>query len=374
MIEIRQVSTKKEQKDFLRFPLNLYKNNPYFVPPLYGDEKAIFNKNYMYYDQAEAVYFNAYADGKMVGRISGILQRASNAKWGQNRVRFTRFDSINDQKVASALFGAVENWAKSKNAEEIVGPLGFSDLEREGLLIEGFDQLSTFEEQYNFEYYQELIENCGYEKDVDWLERKVRVPNGGIAPRIAVVTAELMKKYRLRFASAKNTRDFLKKYVDQIFDIWDETYGKIYGTVPFTENVKRSMLANFKLVIDLRFIAAVVDENDRIVAFGVVFPSMSKAVQKSGGRLTPACLIRLLRDIKKPKIVDMALIGVLDEYKNRGVAMALVSVFGDRLARYNVDYAETNLMLENNSPIQNLWKRFETEQHKRRRCFIKKIR
>ena len=116
------------------------------------------------------------------------------------------------------------------------------------------------------------------------------------------------------------------------------------------------------------------DENDRIVAFGVVFPSMSKAVQKSGGRLTPACLIRLLRDIKKPKIVDMALIGVLDEYKNRGVAMALVSVFGDRLARYNVDYAETNLMLENNSPIQNLWKRFETEQHKRRRCFIKKIR
>ena len=132
MIEIRQVSTKKEQKDFLRFPLNLYKNNPYFVPPLYGDEKAIFNKNYMYYDQAEAVYFNAYDNGKMVGRISGILQRASNAKWGQNRVRFTRFDSINDQKVASALFGAVENWAKSKNAEEIVGPLGFSDLEREG--------------------------------------------------------------------------------------------------------------------------------------------------------------------------------------------------------------------------------------------------
>ena len=374
MIEIRQVSTKKEQKDFLRFPLNLYKNNPYFVPPLYGDEKAIFNKNYMYYDQAEAVYFNAYDNGKMVGRISGILQRASNAKWGQNRVRFTRFDSINDQKVASALFGAVENWAKSKNAEEIVGPLGFSDLEREGLLIEGFDQLSTFEEQYNFEYYQELIENCGYEKDVDWLERKVRVPNCGIDPRIAVVTAELMKKYGLRFASAKNTRDFLKKYVDQIFDIWDETYGKIYGTVPFTENVKRSMLANFKLVIDLRFIAAVVDENDRIVAFGVVFPSMSKAVQKSGSRLTPACLIRLLRDIKKPKIVDMALIGVLDEYKNRGVAMALVSVFGDRLARYNVDYAETNLMLENNSPIQNLWKRFETEQHKRRRCFIKKIR
>ncbi|MDE7330077.1 MAG: hypothetical protein K2N30_03125, partial [Clostridia bacterium] len=211
MIEIRQVTTKKEQKDFLCFPLKLYKNNPYFVPPLYGDEKQIFSKNYMYYDQAEAVYFNAYENGKIVGRISGILQKAANAKWGQNRVRFTRFDSVNDQNVAKALFSAVENWAKSKNAEEIVGPLGFSDLEREGLLIEGFDQLSTFEEQYNYDYYQSLIENCGYQKDVDWLERKVSVPKGGVDPRFAVVTAELMKKYGRKFASAKNTRVFLKK-------------------------------------------------------------------------------------------------------------------------------------------------------------------
>ena len=373
MIEVRQVTTKKEQKDFLCFPLKLYKNNPYFVPPLYGDEKQIFSKDYMYYDQAEAVYFNAYKDGKIVGRISGILQKAANVKWGQNRVRFTRFDAIDDQEVANALFGAVENWAKSKNAEEIVGPLGFSDLEREGLLIEGFDQLSTFEEQYNYDYYQKLIENCGYNKDVDWTERKVYVPAGGMDPRIATITSQLMQKYGLKFAAAKNTKAFLKRYVDQIFEIWDETYGKIYGTVPFTEKVKKSMLANFNLVIDLRFIAAIVDKDDKIVAFGVVFPSMAKAVQKSGGRFTPACLIKLLHDIKKPKIVDMALIGVVDKYKNTGVAMALVSVFGDRLKRYNVEYAETNLMLEHNNPIQNLWKRFETVQHKRRRCFIKKI-
>ena len=173
---------------------------------------------------------------------------------------------------------------------------------------------------------------------------------------------------------SKSTGDFLKKYVDQIFHIWDETYDKIYGTVPFTDKVKRAMLNNFKLVIDLRFIAAIVDENDRIVAFGVVFPSMAKAVQKSGGRLTPACLTRLLADIKKPSIVDMALIGVLDEYKNKGIATALVSEFSNRMTKYGIDYAETNLMLEHNSPIQNLWKHFDTTQHKRRRCFIKKIR
>ena len=170
MVEICEVKTAKQQKQFLQFPLKLYKNNPYFVPPLYGDEKQIFSKDYMYYDQAEAVYFNAYRDGKMIGRISGILQKAANAKWGQNRARFTRFDAVNDQEVANALFAAVENWAKNKNADEIVGPLGFSDLEREGLLIEGFDQLATFEEQYNYDYYQKLIENCGYGKDVDWVE------------------------------------------------------------------------------------------------------------------------------------------------------------------------------------------------------------
>ncbi|MCX4286598.1 MAG: hypothetical protein OSJ68_04830, partial [Clostridia bacterium] len=352
MVEICEVKTAKQQKQFLQFPLKLYKNNPYFVPPLYGDEKQIFSKDYMYYDQAEAVYFNAYRDGKMIGRISGILQKAANAKWGQNRARFTRFDAVNDQEVANALFAAVENWAKNKNADEIVGPLGFSDLEREGLLIEGFDQLATFEEQYNYDYYQKLIENCGYGKDVDWVERKVRIPKNGVDSRIAKISAEMMEKYELHFVEAKNTNDFLKKYVDQIFRIWDETYDKIYGTVPFTDKVKKAMLVNFKLVIDLRFITAIVDKNDKIVAFGVVFPSMAKAVQKSGGKLTPACLIKLLRDIKNPKIVDMALIGVVDEYKNKGIAAALVSVFSERMANFGVEYAETNLMLEYNSPIQ----------------------
>ena len=193
MVEVKQVITKKQQREFLNFPLKLYKGNAYFVPPLYADEKQIFSKDYMYYDQAEAVYFNAYRNGKMVGRISGILQRAANRKWNQNRVRFTRFDSINDQQVANALFEAVEDWAKQKGMTEVVGPLGFSDLEREGLLIEGFDQLSTFEEQYNFDYYQQLIENCGYGKDVDWLETKLSAPNG-LEQRIETVSNQMIPR------------------------------------------------------------------------------------------------------------------------------------------------------------------------------------
>lgn len=373
MIEVIEVKTKKQQKEFLEFPLKLYKGNPYFVPPLYGDEKSIFSKDYMYYDQAEAIYFNAYRDGKVVGRIAGILQKAANLKWNQKRVRFNRFDAIDDQEVANALFKAVEDWAKSKQVEEVVGPLGFSDLEREGLLIEGFDQLCTFEEQYNYDYYQRLIENCGYGKDVDWIELRVRVPKNSIDERIPRVSYELMKKYNLKFVSVKSTSELLKKYVDQIFTLWDEAYDKIYGTVPFTDKVKKAMLAQFKLVIDNRYITLIVDESDKIVALGVVFPSMSKAVQKSGGRLTPACLCRLLHDIRHPKVVDMALIGVAEEYRNKGIALALVSVFTERMMKYGVEYAETNLMLEYNNPIQNLWKHFDTNLNKRRRCFIKKL-
>ncbi|MDE7454933.1 MAG: N-acetyltransferase [Clostridia bacterium] len=373
MVDIFEVKTKKQQKEFIEFPLKLYKDNPYFVPPLYGDEKAIFSPNYMYYDQAEAVFFNAYRDGKMVGRISGILQKAANLKWKQNRARFTRFDAIDDQEVANALFKAVEDWAKSKNVDEIVGPLSFSDLEREGLLIDGFDQLSTFEEQYNYQYYQSLIENCGYDKDVDWIEYKINMPEPEMYERFARVSNDLLKKYNLHFAKVGSTKQLLKRYADKVFALWDEAYDKIYGTVPFTDKVKKAMMAQFALVIDKRYITFVVNENDDIVAFGIVFPSMSKAVQKSGGRLTLPCLCRLLHDINHPKVVDMALIGVTEEYKNKGVALALVADFAERMRKYDVKYAETNLMLEHNNPIQNLWKHFDTTMHKRRRCFIKKF-
>ena len=373
MVEIRKVSTKKERKEFVEFPLKLYKNNPYFVPPLYSDEMNIFKPDYMYYDQAEAVYFNAYREGKMVGRISGILQVAANRKWNQNRARVTRFDAIDDQEVANALFNAVEDWAKSKQADELVGPLGFSDLEREGLLIQGFDWLNTFEEQYNYDYYQRLIENCGFDKDVDWIELNVKIPVNDFDERIERISGEMMAKHKVHFADIKSTRDLLKRYENKVFKLWDETYDRIYGTVPFTDKVKKAMVEQFKLVIDSRFIALIVDENDELVALGLCFPSLSKAVQKSGGRLTLGCLIRMLRAIRKPKTVDMAIIGVANKYKNTGIALALVAEFCKRAKLFGVESAETNLMLEHNCPIQNLWKHFETVQHKRRRCFIKKL-
>ena len=213
MIEIIKVQTRRQQREFLKFPLKLYKGNPCFTPPLMMDERKIFHKNFVYNDCCDAVYFNAYKDGAMAGRISGIIQHAANEKNNKKQVRFTRFDVVEDEEVAKKLFEAVENWAVEKGMDEVVGPLSFSDLEREGLLIDGFDQAATFEENYNHPYYQTFIENFGYQKEVDWTGSHIRVPKdyNGEVDKLADF---VMKRYNLHIGTARNTNDFLKRYAD----------------------------------------------------------------------------------------------------------------------------------------------------------------
>lgn len=373
MIEVREVKTRKERKEFLTFPLKLYKGHDCFVPPLYGDEKKIFKADYVYYDTCEAVYFNAYKDGKIVGRISGILQKASNEKMGQKRVRFTRFDSINDQEVANQLFRTLEEWAISKEMDTICGPLGFSDLEREGLLIEGFEHLATFEEQYNYDYYKTLIENCGYEKEVDWVESKLMLPpddNG----KLKKATEQVMEKHNLHFSTEKRIGKFIKKYADDFFNLLDQGYENIYGTVPFTENMKKLLLSNFKLLLGTKYISMILDENENPVCMGMCIPSIAKAVQKSGGKLTPPCLIKILKAKRNPEYIDLALIAVDKQYINKGVALCFIPELMRMVEESEITkWIETNLNLETNIPIQNMWKRFEAENHKRRRSFVKTL-
>lgn len=372
MIEIREALTRREQREFLNFPLELYKDEPCFVPPLWMDEKKIFKKNYVYYDTCEAVYYNAYKDGRMVGRISGILQKAANEKNGERRVRFTRFDSINDTEVAKALFGAVEKWALEKGMDTVCGPLGFSDLEREGLLIEGFDKLSTFEEQYNYEYYGSLIEACGYGKEVDWTESMIFPPekDDGALKRVA---DKLMKRYDLHWGPAKNVNDFLNKYADGLFELLDKSYDRLYGTVPFTPGMKKLMIDNFRLIIDLDHVAVILDKDDNVVCLGVCFPSIAEAVRPSKGHLTPAAVFRILRAMKKPEIIDLGLIGVDPAWAMRGVSVAISAELERMLRAPGIKYAETNLNLEDNLMIQNQWKRFVEVKHKRRRAYVKKL-
>ena len=374
MVDIIRVVTKKQQREFIEFPLRLYRDNPCFVPPLYSDEKKMFRKGFIYADTCEMACFNAYRDGKMIGRIQGILQKASNEKNHEKRIRFNRFDAVNDPEVASALFSAVEDWGRSLGMDTICGPLGFSDLEREGLLVEGFSELSTFEEQYNAEYYASLIESLGYEKEVDWNESKLMPPEDPKdIEKMRQMSDFIMKRYNLHFGPAKNVNDFISLYADGLFELLDTAYDGLYGTVPFSDGMKKLMIDNFRLIIDLKHVAVILDEEDRMVCFGVCFPSIAKAVQPSQGKLTPAALLRLLRAIRKPEIIDLGLIAVAPEYANRGISSVISGELIRMLQEPGIRYAETNLNLEDNYAIQNQWKRFSRVVHKRRRAYVKRL-
>jgi len=373
MIETREVVSRREKKDFLNFPGKLYKGNPCYVPPLYIDERKIFRKDYVYYETCEAVCFNAYKDGRMAGRIQGIIQRASNEKTGEKRVRFTRFDVIEDFEVSKALFERVENWAVERGMEIACGPLGFSDLEREGLLIEGFDELSTFEEQYNAPYYPEFMERLGYRKEVDWYESRIYAPDPEQEAELWKMSEFIMRRYGLRFGPARNAKDFLRKYMDGFFEILDKSYEGIYGTVPFTEGMKKLLVANFNLIIDTKHVAVILDKDDNVILMAICFPGIARAMQLGGGHLTPRAILKFLQLRRRPQVIDLGLIGVDPAWANRGISVCVAAELAKMLRQKGTLYAETNLNLEDNYAILNLWKRFNSVQHKKRRAYIKML-
>lgn len=374
MIEVRQVSTRRQQRDFLNFPLDLYKGNPCFVPPLYADERKMFRPGFVYNDCCDWICFNAYRDGRIAGRIQGIIQKAANEKNGERRVRFCRFDTVDDPQVSEALFLAVEKWGREKGMDTICGPLSFSDLEREGLLVEGFDQPETFEEQYNAEYYQHHIERLGFVKEVDWTESRIYAPDPSDDEEdLDKLTDFIFRRYKLHFGPSTSTRDFIRRYADGIFEILDKSYDGLYGTVPFTDGMKKLMIDNFRLVINPKYTAVILDENDKMVCFGFAIPALAPALTGTRGRFTPKVLFRLLRCIRHPRIIDLCLIGVEPEYLNRGVSVAFASAILHMLRDTDVAYAETNLNLEDNYAILNLWHRFKAVQAKRRRAYVKKL-
>ena len=373
VINIVEVSTKKQRHQFVSFPLKLYKDNPYFVPPIYMDEIALFKKNNINNIDCDQVFYLAYIGDMVVGRIQGIIQKQFNEINNKKQARFSRFDCIDDQKVANELFKAAENWAKEKGCNEIIGPMGYNDLEREGLLIEGFDYLSTYEEQYNHSYYQRLIEENGYIKDVDWLEYRL-YPEFPDRERLLKIAGFAQRKLKLHVVGQNlSKRAYIKKYGPAIFEVLDECYKNLYGTVPFSDKIRDNIINNFKLVINLDYVMTVCDENEKVIAFGIVIPGIGKALQKSGGRLTIPTIFKLLKAIDKPKTLDMALIGVLPEYQKHGLNAFMLTTLQDMLIKNNIEYLETNLNLETNVNVQGQWRFFKHIQHKRRRAFIKKI-
>ena len=372
MVTVREVKTAKDIKEFIELPLRMYKDCPYFVPPLYADEKKLLKSGGIN-ENADSVFYIAEKDGKTVGRIQGIIQKQYNSNHGVLQARFTRFDSADDTEVSKALFSAVEKWGAERGMTQLCGPLGYSDLDREGLLIEGFAEDSTFEEQYNYEYYARLVEEAGFSKDADWLEYELKLPDKR-NEMLSRVAKRVMEMNKLHIADTNMPkRKYIEKYRDGFFDCLDECYRHLYGTVPISKEAQDELIEQFMMIVNKEYAVFICDEKENVVGFGLCFPGIGNAVKKSGGRLTPLTLIKLLKTVKDPKVIDLGLVAVRPKYQMAGVNAVIVNGLLDILAEGKIEKCETNLNLETNIAVQSQWKYFSARQHKRRRSYIKTI-
>jgi len=372
-LEIREVTNNKELRTFIRFPLSLYKGNPYYVPALYMDEMNTLRKDKNpAFEDAKAKYWLAYRNGKVVGRVAGIHVPKHEIKWGEKYVRFGWIDFIDDPEVSAALIGAVEDWAKEMGMEGIHGPLGFTDLDREGMLIDGFDEISCLATIYNYPYYPKHIEALGYGKDVDWVEYEILLKKHENMPRIEETARMVAEKNNVRLFTG--TKKDLMHYAPQIFDVLQEAYRHLYGTIPLSEaQVKGYINSYFGLALaDL--VPLVLDKNDRVVAFGITFPSFSKALQKSHGDLLPFGFIHLLRAMQKNDTADLYLVGIKDEYRGKGLNSLLMVQIYNAFAKRGIKIVHGMPNLEDNINVQTMWKFFENRIRLRRRCFIKHVK
>lgn len=372
MIEVRQISGKRDKKKFFKFLIDLYKGNKYAAPNLYADEFAEFDPNVNdAFRFADCKMFLAYKDGKIAGRIAGIWHRGSNQKTGLKQLRFTRFDVIDDIEVTRALFAKLFEWAKELGMNEIIGPISFSDLNEEGMLIEGFDQDSTYIEIYNYPYYVEHMRALGAYKVVDWNCYRMTVPDT-VDPRLARIAAAIQKRggYELLDVAGLMKRDkkSLDRYVMECLDVLDESFAHLYGTSPLNEKQKRREMNTIYQVLVPEF-AAVVLKDDHVVSYGFVMPSMLKVLQKARGSIVPFGILPYIKAMNHPEVADMMSIGVRADHANQGtVAMIMHSVLCGLIKR-GVKYLETGPELETNLNVQNLWKNFDRKLVKRRRCW-----
>lgn len=373
-IEIREVSTRRGITEFVRFQNKLYKGTPAYVPALNFDEiDTLDPQKNPAYEYCETKFFMAYINGKPVGRICGLLNREYNRCWDKKCVRFTRFDYIDDIRVSKKLIKAVEDWALSLGMTEVQGPMGFTDFDKEGMLVEGFDEPNMFFTIYNHPYYVEHMEKLGYSKSADWIEYKINVPTE-LDPRIERIAAHALKSNNLRSIRFKRTRQ-VTPYKNKIFALLYEGYKHLYGYIPLSEAQIDMVFDQFVTMVRPEFLSLIVDENDDPVAFGVIVPSMSRAAVKSGGEIFPFGFVHLLKALtsKKCETLEFLLIAVKPELQSRGINAQLVVEMYKGAKKFGAKYCETGPMLEDNTKIQLMWKRFDPKQHHRRRCYIRHL-
>ena len=374
-IIIKKVSSKKELKTFIRFNYELYKGNPYSVPDLYDDMLNTFSsKKNAAFEFCEAEYFLAYKDNKVVGRVAAIINNRANQTWDKKEVRFGWIDFIDDEEVSSALLKAVEDWGKQKGMDTITGPLGFTDMDAEGMLIEGFDQLGTMATIYNYPYYPQHMEKLGFEKDADWVEFKLMVPDK-LPEKFVRISEIILQKYKLKIKKLTRKEIKEKHYGQKIFDLINEAYAPLYGFSKMTQGQIDQYVNTYLPLLDLRMVSIVETEDGELVAAGISMASLSKALQKAKGRILPFGWFYLLKAlfIKRPKVLDLLLVGVKPEYQSKGVNALLFYDLVPTFKKMGFIYGESNPELEENKKVQAQWSAFESVQHKRRRAFKKAI-
>ena len=374
-VEIRPVGpTKRELKKFVEFGNSLYKGNDCYVPPLIFDEIETFMpaKNPAF-DFCEAQLFMAYRDGKPVGRIAAIINNKINESGNKKEARFGWIEFEDDAEVVDALMGAAEDWARDRGMTEMIGPMGFTDMDHEGMLTYGFDQLGTIATIYNHPYYPVHMERLGYAKDVDWVEYRIKVPEK-VPEKHQRIADIVRRKHGLQTLQFKRIKDLADEFGRPLFHLINETYKDLYGYSALSDRQIEYYIAHYLSVLLLDNICVIADKDRNLVGVGISIPSLSRALQKGGGKLFPTGWYHLLKALKgKNDIVDLMLVAVAPEYQNKGVNALLFADLIPNYIRNGYKYAESNLELEDNEAVQLQWQYFDRQLHRRRRAYRRKI-
>lgn len=366
--------TFSELYRYVKFGIDLYKGNPCFVPPLILDEIQTLNpKTNPAFDHCQAQSFMAYLDGKPVGRITAIINSLVNEKNGEQALRFGFVDFIDDDEVVDALFDAVIAWGRERSCTAIVGPMGFSDMDHEGMLIEGFDEMGTMATIYNYDYYPRQMQRLGFAKDVDWIEYRMTVPDK-VPDKYMRIADIVQRKYDLQIRKYTSRKKIKREYGHALFELINEAYADLYGFSPLTPRQIEYYISQYIPVLRLRDVSVITKRDGELVAVGISMPSLSSALRRCGGHLLPTGWYHLLRAIRgHSDVVDLLLVAVKPEYQNKGVNALL---FSDLLPGYienGYKFAESNVELEGNENVQKQWEYFERRQHRRRRAFKKHL-
>ena len=374
-VVVKKVSSRREMRTFISFAYNLYKNHPCYVPNLLSDDAATLDrkKNHAF-EFCEADYFLAYKDGKVAGRVAAIINHKANEAWNVRQVRFGWIDFIEDIEVLEALLKTVSDWGRERGMTDIAGPLGFTDFDPEGMLVDGFDKMGTMITIYNYEYYPAFFERLGYHKEVDWVEYLIRLPES-LPERFEKMANMVMEKNRLKIRHLTMSDIRKEKYGHKMFRLINECYKDLYGYSMLTEKQMDQYVSQYLTFIDLRMVTFIENLEGELVACGITLPSLAMALKKARGRLFPFGWMHLLNAlyVNRPDTLDLLLVAAKPEYRSKGLNSVMFYDLIPSLIKLGFKYAESNPELETNLKVQTLWSTFDSQIHKRRRVYTKSL-